>query len=165
MLTRGKEYVGFLDCDLATDIGDLENLIINIPNYDMVIGDRYAPSSNISRSLDRKIISVLFNSSMRVMFGSKIRDHECGFKIFKHDALEEIVSHTGFGPLYKDRKMFWDTEMLVYAQALNYKILEIPVKWNAGDKSALRFSSELSMIPYILNLWADREWTKKKLKS
>ena len=158
MLNTNTKYVGFMDCDLATDINDLENLITNIPNYDIVTGDRYAPSSNVDRSIDRKIISVAFNYSMRQMFGSKMRDHECGFKMFKKDSLEKIVEHTGYGDDYKERKMFWDTEMLVYAQKMGYKILEVPVNWKAGKKSALRFKTELSMIPYILKFWYDGKW-------
>ena len=75
MLKTKTEYVGFMDCDLATDVGDLENLIINAPNYDIVTGDRYAPSSNVERGLDRKIISVVFNKSMQLLFGSKMIEY------------------------------------------------------------------------------------------
>jgi len=155
-------YVGYMDCDLATNLDDLENLIMISNKYDIVSGSRYLTSSKMYRSIDRAIISVLFNFFVRLLFRSKIRDHECGFKIFDTKKLKEIIKLTGIGN--KDRRMFWDSEMWVYAQSLGYKVLEIPIKWNAGKQSALRFTSELSMIKYIIKFWARRKWTRKNLK-
>lgn len=107
----------------------------------------------------RKVISFCFNNCIRLFFGSKIRDHECGFKIFKTSSLKKIVEKTGIDN--KDRKMFWDSEMWIYAQDLKLKVLEIPITWTEGKKSALRFKTELSMIKYALKLWLKRTWMKK----
>jgi len=164
MINVKTNYVGFMDCDLATDLSDLKNLVINIKNYDIVSGSRYLSSSTIKRSNTRKVISFLFNNSIKLLFRSKIRDHECGFKLFNTKAIKKIITYTGYGEHKKNRKMFWDTEMWIYAQNLNMKILEIPIIWHEGDKSALRFKTEIIMIPYIINFWVKREWMKKNLK-
>ena len=54
--------------------------------------------------------------------------------------------------------------MWVYAQMLGYRVLEIPIEWKAGAKSALRFRTELSMIKYMLKMWCGRKWTRKNLQ-
>ena len=155
-------YVGYMDCDIATDLKDLKLLLGVAPYYDIVSGSRYLVSSKVKRDFSRRMISYLFNNGIRILFGSKIRDHECGFKIFKTDKLKTIIKYTKYGDKYKDRKMLWDSEMWVYAQQLNYKVLEIPVEWEAGKKSALRFTSETRMIKYVLKLWWSKRWQLNK---
>ena len=152
MIKSDSLYVGFMDCDLATELYDLFPLMENIKHYDIVTGSRYMACSKIERLWSRRIISFLFNNGLKILFGSKIRDHECGFKMWKTRKLREIVKHTGYGKAYKDRKMFWDSEMWIYAQRLGMRFLEIPVTWKEGKKSALRFRTELPMIKYILKL-------------
>lgn len=162
MIKVDTPIVGFMDCDLSTDLSDFKNLAFNSASYDIVTGSRYLVSSKLKRSFGRLVISQLFNYGMRFLFKSKIRDHECGFKLWKTDVLQKLVTYTGHGPNKRDRRMFWDTEMWIYAQRLNYKILEIPVTWNAGAKSALRFKSELSMLKYIFKLWICGKWRSIK---
>lgn len=150
------KFVGFMDCDLATDLRYLPFLLINACFYDVVTGCRYAPSSKIKRTKIRRLISFLFNSSLRLAFGSKIRDHECGFKMFKREKLQELLKYTGVGN--KQRKMFWDSEMWMYAQKLNMKILEIPIEWSEGEKTALSFKKELPMLWYAFKFWVSGKW-------
>ncbi len=159
------EYTIFMDCDLATDLVDLEPLLVNLKYYDIVTGSRYLASSKTKRTLGRLIISFLFNSGVRLGFGSKIRDHECGFKAFKTSVLKNLIKHTDYGEHKKSRKMFWDSEMWVCAQKLNYKILEIPISWKAGQKSALRFKSELPLIWYAFKFWVSGRWLKSTKKN
>jgi len=63
----------------------------------------------------------------------------------------DLLRYLGYDYQLK-RKMTWDTELLLIAQKKKYKIKEIPVIWSEGAKSALRFRTELSIIPYLLNL-------------
>jgi len=156
MISSDSEYVGFMDCDLATNLNDLRNLIVFAPYYDVVSGSRYVASSKTERKTSRIIISWIFNTVIRFLFKSRIRDHECGFKMFKLSCLKKILTYTGIGN--KDRRMFWDTEMWIYAQNFDMKVLEIPIDWKEGDKSALRFRTELSMLKYIFKFWIKKPW-------
>lgn len=117
--------------------------------YDIVIGSRYVKGSRIRRKAGRRIISLFFNLFMRFYFGSRIKDHECGFKFFRHEVLKDLVHEMGWS---LERRMFWDTEMLIRAQKKKYRIKEVPVYWVEGPKSALSFWRERSMIPYIFKL-------------
>jgi len=58
------------------------------------------------------------------------------------------------------RKMFWDAQMWVCAQRMGLSILEIPVSWAEGDKSALRVRTELPMAAFTLRHWAARRWRR-----
>ena len=156
------KYLMFLDCDMATDLKDLKPLFNNLKYYDIVSGSRYLTSSKVERNTIRRIISFIFNNSIRLLFGSKIRDHECGFKAFDTKKLKKIIKITKYGDLVSSRKMFWDTEMWITAQRLGYKILEIPIAWKAGDKSALRFKTEISMLSYILKYFINSKIKKVK---
>ena len=162
--TCDTDYMVFMDCDLATDLKDLRILLMNIPFYDIVSGSRYITSSKTERCFQRRVISWFFNNTVRLLFGSKIRDHECGFKAFKIESFKKLINKTGYGWDKRDRRMFWDSEMWAYAQNMCMDVLEIPVIWKESDKSALRFKTELSMIKYAFKLWIGKKWTKKKLQ-
>jgi len=146
-----NDIIGFMDADRSTGEEALDSAIkaIEKNNYDIVIGSRYVKGSKIKRKIDRRIISFIFNNFVRLYFSSKIKDHECGFKFFKASLLKELVNEMGVN---NERKMFWDSEMLIRAQRKNLKILEVSVVWVEGPKSALSFRKELPMIKYMLKL-------------
>ncbi len=144
-LAKG-EIIAFMDADLSTGLDALPKLL-DLNGYDIAVGSRYLKGSVIRRKKSRLFISYVLNLMVRVFFGSRLRDHYIGFKAFKKDVIMRLLNVTGVGVM--GRKMFWDAEMLAWAQKLGYKIKEIPVKWTEGRKSALSFFKELSMIPYI----------------
>jgi glycosyltransferase AglD len=158
MLDAPTPYVGWLDADLATSMDYLEDLVAACTRYDIVTGSRYLPSSHAIRTVHRRLISRGYNAVVQALFGSRIRDHWCGFKIFRRAALAEITNHIGIG--IPDRQMFWDAQMWVCAQRLGMKVLELPVHWREGDKSALRVHTELPMVRYTMRYWASRRWTR-----
>ena len=139
-----------IDADLSTDIKAIPQLFKEINNgYDVVIGSRYVNGSRLRRTTYRFIVSKLFNFSLRVYFGSNIKDHECGFKLFKAKAIKDIVENMGWS--FK-RRGFWDSEFLIRASQKNYLIKEIPITWEEGPKSYISLKKEKSMIPYIFFL-------------
>src|SRR3989344_9669057 len=140
-----------MDADRSTGEEALKQAVGSIEkdNYDIVIGSRYVRGAKIKRTFNRRVISFLFNNFVRLYFNSKIKDHECGFKFFKAEILKDLVKEMGIN---YERKMFWDSEMLIRAQKKKLKILEIPVAWVEGPKSALTFKKELPMIKYALKL-------------
>src|SRR3989344_900187 len=140
------DIVCFMDADRSTGEDAIKNAVNSIKKgYDIVIGSRYVKGSKIKRKSDRLFISKIFNAFVRFFYGSKINDHECGFKFFKADVLKVLVKDMGIN---YQRKMFWDSEMLIRAQRKNFSILEVPVFWVEGPKSSLSFSKELPMIWY-----------------
>src|SRR3989344_4708815 len=62
---------------------------------DIVIGSRYSGIS-AKRSLFRRAISVIYNLFLKTVFGSKIKDHQCGFKAFRRDRFIELAEAAGY---------------------------------------------------------------------
>jgi len=121
------EILVFMDVDLATDIRHLETLVNSIrEGYDVAIGSRMLPESRVERTLSRKIASKMYNFTVRFLLGSKISDHQCGFKAFSRTIFLPILEET------KATHWFWDTEILVRASRKGYRIEEIPVEWKGG---------------------------------
>lgn len=156
MINADTPYVGWMDADLATSLDQLEDLVRGLDRYDIVTGSRYLASSRARRTMKRRAISRTYNRAVQVMFGSRIRDHWCGFKVFRRAALQEIVAHIGTD--VADRQMFWDAQMWVCAQRLGLRILEVPVDWCEGDKSALALHTELPMVGFTLRYWVSGRW-------
>lgn len=147
-LTRAAEeatgdVLAYIDVDMATDVRHLDELVAHAANgADIVTGSRYLPGSKARRTLTRFVFSKVYNGIVRVSFRSSLHDHQCGFKAFKRRALESVV------PLVRSNHWFWDTEVLIRAQAMGFKVEEIPVDWEEmGEQTTINFRKD---IPYFL---------------
>jgi len=143
------EILVFMDVDLATDIRHLGELVNSIKEgYDIATGSRMLPESKVERKLSRQIASKSYNFMVRVMLGSKIKDHQCGFKAFKRPSLFRILEEVQAG------HWFWDTEILVRAARKGYAIKEIPVEWKSGRKTRVNvLKDSFNMGGQVLKLW------------
>jgi hypothetical protein len=151
----GGDIIIFMDTDLATSPEYLNQLINEIKQgADIAIGSRRMGIA-AKRELFRKIISQFYNSFLKLLFKSKIKDHQCGFKAFKKEFVLGLVSDMGYDKSFK-RGWLWDAEILIRAQVKKINIKEFPVKWKRGEKSSFNIFRELKVIPFALNL-------KKKL--
>jgi len=151
-LGKGR-YIAFFDLDLSTDLKHLDELLTRIRgDADVVTGSRYLPGSELERKVNRRIISFFFNLGIRILFGTRIRDHECGFKAWKRPVIEELVEVLGYDTT-GDRGVFWDTEMLIRARQKGLTIQEFPVRWIEGETSALNVAREKRMIGYVIRFW------------
>lgn len=150
-MVKAKEpYVMYTDMDLATDIKNISLVISSLDQgKDIAIGSRYSSKSKVNRSLARLIISKLYNFFMRLYFGSKIKDHQCGFKGFRTAVLKKLVALAGYDKS-KTRGWFLDAEILILAQKQGYTIKEFGVRWNEGKRSTFKIGYEIKMLPYVL---------------
>jgi glycosyltransferase involved in cell wall biosynthesis len=145
----------YMDLDLATDLKYLKPLVdaLRVEGYDFATGSRMLPESKVERSLSRSISSKSYNFLVRYMLGSKLRDHQCGFKAFKREPTLQLIEEVGA------RHWFWDTEILVRAARKGYKIKEIPVEWKSGRKTKVNlFKDSYNMGKQVFKLW----WKFKK---
>ena len=126
-LISNADVMCYMDADLSTDLKYLNDLVEPLAKnkYDVAIGSRLKRGAKvINRSLRREIISRAYNIFIRIIFpGYKIKDAQCGFKAITNEAIHKIA------PLIKDNKWFFDTELLLKALKLGYRINELPVIW------------------------------------
>ncbi|MFZ0182673.1 MAG: glycosyltransferase [Methanoregula sp.] len=140
--------VCYYDVDLATDMQHLPELIDAIrKGADISTGSRLLPESDIRRTEGREIASRTYNFLVRLMLGSRIFDHQCGFKAFNKAKILPVLSTV------RSDHWFWDTELLVRAQLKGYKVTEFPVRWRAGKGTTVRMKDVLGMGLSILRLW------------
>ncbi|WP_336358356.1 flippase-like domain-containing protein [Haloarcula sp. CGMCC 1.6347] len=124
------ETMVYFDTDLATDMSHLEELVnaVRVDGYDVATGSRWMPENRADRPAKRGIPSFGYNTLVRTVLRSDLKDHQCGFKAFDRQALETLL------PLVQDEHWFWDTELLVKAQRNGYRVKEFPVDWTPkGD--------------------------------
>ena len=166
---QGKkgDLIFFMDADLSTDMSSLPQLITEMKKgFDIVIGSRYQKGAKLNRTPYRFIVSKIFNTVLNLYFGSHVKDHACGFKLFKYEVIRDLVKDMGWN---LQRRAFWDSEMLIRAQQKGYRIKEVPIIWVEGPKSYISIKKEKSMVSYILilkfRLIRERKINRKKQKS
>jgi len=145
----GEVFV-YMDLDLATDLKYLRPLVkaITMEGYDLATGSRMLPESKVERSLRRTISSKTYNFLVRHLLGSKLRDHQCGFKAFKREPTLRLIAEV------QARHWFWDTEILVRAQRNGYKVKEMPVEWKSGRATKVNFLKDsYNMGKQVFQLW------------
>lgn len=82
-----KELILYMDADQQFDISDVIRLTAFIEDYDIVVGFREKRRDPIYRSF----FSYCFNLIVKSFFGIKFQDINCGFKLFKREALQKIT--------------------------------------------------------------------------
>jgi len=140
----------YMDVDLATNINQLKALVnaVEAEGFDFATGSRLLSGSTVKRSRTRQLASKSYNFLVRAMLGSKLKDHQCGFKAFKREALMQLLDEVSA------RHWFWDTELLVRAARKGYVIKEIPVDWKGQRETKVRlFNDSFSMAGQVVKLW------------
>jgi len=127
----------YLDVDMAGDLEQLNaysNLIKMQNEFDLVTGSRYLPESITNRPRIRRLASIAYNWLVRIMFRTGVHDHQCGFKSFSRKLVTTLSIEA------KSDSWFWDTEVIVVAKKLGYRVKEIPIYWTEkkGKKTPLK---------------------------
>ena len=151
------EYILFTDADNSTPIEEFEKFYPLLKNNKVVIGSRYVAGSNIvaKQPWSRVLIGRFANMLIQMFILDGVRDTQCGFKAFQHEAAREIFSRM------KVNRFGFDIESLAIARLLNFGVMEIPVSWCNSEESKVRpvkdaFRTFSELIYIKLNLWGGR---------
>lgn len=136
VLEARGQLVLFTDADLSAPIEETNKLLAALESSgaDAAVG---------SRALKRRLIGVhqpwfrefagrCFNLLVRLLTGLKIRDTQCGLKLFRQATTQhafELQRVTGFG---------FDPEVLFLIERLGGKVVEVPVRWNDNPATKVR---------------------------
>ena len=131
------DVVNYMEVDLSSDLSALPPLIDALidSEYDVAIGSRLAEGAQVERGLKREVISRIYNLMIKVMFWNQFSDAQCGFKGATRRAVRDIV------PLIEDQAWFFDSELLLLAERMGYKIFEVPVKWKDDPDTRVKIAS------------------------
>ena len=122
-LAKG-DIAGFIDVDLEVSPSYILEIINKLrdDNVDAVIGHRYYPISLLSiNSLMRFLSTKIYSSIVRNILKLPIQDTESGYKFFKRNKILKVLSRV------KDRRWFWDTEIVARSIFGGLRIKEVPV--------------------------------------
>lgn len=135
-LQSDADIIGYMDLDLATDIKHLRDAfsILKDGEADIVTGSRLAPGAQvIGRSRLRDFTSHSFNRLVKIFFKTKFTDGMCGFKFLNRKKLSALMVSG-----VESDGWFFATELLVVGEALNFKVIDIPVKWTDDPNSKVK---------------------------
>jgi glycosyltransferase involved in cell wall biosynthesis len=86
-----KELIFFSDGDGQFDIREISKFLAEIENYDAILGYRI----NRRDPFHRKVFARCWGLLIRILFGFKVRDLDCAFKMFQQKILEGIRIEAG----------------------------------------------------------------------
>ena len=112
-------WIAFMDSDGQFDFSEITNFIEkqNETGADLVIG--YYKERKVS--FFKKITSKIWEFLVFILFGLKVKDIDCGFKLISKKVIEKIPR------LESERGAFISSEFLIKAKKAGFKIVEIPV--------------------------------------
>jgi dolichyl-phosphate beta-glucosyltransferase len=118
--------------------------------YDIAIGSRALDDANIieHQSFLRERISKAFGFIQRNYLGLKLKDTQCGFKLFTREAARKIFNET------KLSSVIFDGEVLWLAKRMKFKVTEFPVEWTHDHDSRItyNFSKSLNVLRDMLSI-------------
>lgn len=136
MLAANGEIALFTDADLAygTDvIVQAVELFSEHPERAVIVGSRNLEKDGyIGYTFWRRVASKAYIRVLCMVGGLKLSDSQCGFKAFRKDAAQAIFSRC------RTNGFAFDLEAILWAQALDFKVSEMPVRVLVHRDSKIR---------------------------
>ncbi len=148
------EVVAFLDSDLqipATLLKPYYEIITGPRSPKILIGSKRHKNSSVEYPFMRRVMSVTYQKMIKMMFGLEVLDSQVGLKMFKKEALEDII------PFLTVKRFAIDLEILVVAHRRGHTILEAPVTIHETFNSTVNAGAVRRMILDTFGIW----WRKK----
>lgn len=126
------DLIGFVDADGATPPEAFDELVQKISLNGCIIASRWMKESEVSpkQPLSRRVASRCFNGMVRLLFGLKLTDTQCGAKLFRREVILPVLHNLGV------TNWAFDVDMLFQTRRSGATIREIPTVWHdvAGSK-------------------------------
>lgn len=163
------EWRLFTDFDQSTKISEVEKLLkYKDEGYAIIFGSRKMEPKAVKAKWYRKFVGDTFNLIVRALTGLKIKDTQCGFKLFSAEAAGLFNELYVYGPRSKEKGAFtgaFDVEIFMLAKAKGWRVKEVPVKWkhHATDRVNIVKDSARMFVDTIKIRWAARSGKYHKL--
>ena len=142
MLEARLDPVLFSDVDLSTPIEEALDLLRAVGDgADVAIGSRRrSAAKTVRRSRFRKLQAAVFRWLVKAIVLRGVHDTQCGFKAFRREAALAVF------PVQRLEGWAFDVEVLFLARRLGYRVVEVPVRWEAAGESRLTRLSAFQML-------------------
>ncbi len=151
-LTRENDLIGFVDADMATLPEHFYDLVLHLTSNqsDGVIASRYTFGSLVyppRPKYKRWGSKLIYETWVRLLFGLKYDDYQCGAKLFTRRVIERITAELTV------RQWAFDVELLYLCKRDGFIIKEIPTVWSDQAGSTLTpFRSGMRMLASVFKL-------------
>ncbi len=125
--------------------------LINHKNH-IYFGSRNLINSKVKKKRYRKFIGIIFTFIILIIFKIKLKDTQCGFKLYRSIYAKKI-----FRKIITNGYMH-DIEICLISKKLNLMITELPVKWVHKDNSKISFFKDVFKILYSLFIIKKNEY-------
>jgi len=143
------DLVGFVDADGATPPAAFDDLLEKISLDGCIIASRWMRESKMTpkQPLSRRVVSRCFNLMVRMLFGLKLTDTQCGAKVFRREVIQPVLGSLGV------TNWAFDVDMLFQTKRLGASIREVPTVWHDQAGSKLRIAhAGLNMFVALVRL-------------
>ena len=145
------DRIGFVDADESVELGDVKRMFDALSDVDGVIASRRLKDSKIlvKQPLKRRFVSRIFNILVRIIFRLPFCDTQCGAKVFKKEAIKDVLDEL------KTKGFEFDVELLWRLKKKGYKVVEFPITWKHSEGSSFSLSNAPKMFFSLLKvrLW------------
>jgi glycosyltransferase involved in cell wall biosynthesis len=124
-LAPGADLIGYVDADGATAPAAFLDLVRQCAHIDCAIGSRWLPGSVLhqSQSAQRRIFSRAFHMLVQILFRMDIADTQCGAKVMRREAVENIHSSLCIADVA------FDINLLYALKRNGFSVREVPTEW------------------------------------
>lgn len=140
-----KQWVFYTDGDAQFDPAELEQLVVRAaPDVDVVQGYKIRRADNMVR----RVIGRVYHRSVSVLFGLKIRDTDCDFRLIRRSMLDQITLEHTSGVIC--------VELVRKLQDAGARFVEVPVHHYPrlhGQSQFFRVPAVASTAKDLIALW------------
>jgi glycosyltransferase involved in cell wall biosynthesis len=112
-----KDLIFYTDGDGQYDVNELRTFLPYIKDKDIDMVNGYKKKR--SDTIDRVILGRMYHYTAKILFGLKIKDVDCDFRLFKRHVIDNIELESDSGVIC--------VEMIKKIQSKGFKIKELPV--------------------------------------
>lgn len=148
-----KPLVFYTDGDGQYDVSELKNLVARLSDdVDVVNGYKIQRADTLSR----RLLGRIYRGLVRFLFGLKVRDVDCDFRLLRRRVVEAIPLTFSSGAIC--------AELMTQIERAGFRVAEVPVHHNprlTGKSQFFRLGPVLHMVWDVLVLWLRLELFKR----
>lgn len=126
MMEAKGETLAFVDADGSTAPDALLDLVHALHGDEILVASRWLPESVIPtpQPLSRRIGSRIFNRTVRLLFGLRLTDTQCGAKAMSRTVAQAVLPRIGA------TQWAFDVDLLYQIRRAGFPVREQPTQWS-----------------------------------
>jgi len=141
------ERIAFTDADCQFDLNDLSSLLALTEGHAIAVGYRVGRQD----PRRRRLLSWGYNTVVRALLGTRVRDVDCALKVFRREALADFLPESS--------SFFVNTEMLARARQRGHRVAEAGVRHRLRAHGTSKVSV-LRDVPRVLGALLPFWWSR-----